>query len=351
MAAAAGSETPRTPSTPIRKPQSSSESEIESDSESANESSLKAPEPAPSRTLDDVKTKKKKKKIKNKRKSTASPKTQEKKSAGKRVFSDEDQIVLLQAKIDYNSQKKADALGNVTNFYDFVKDKLNVEVSRLQVSEKLRRLKRRFKDAAPSTSDPTDLKTFQLSQKIWGSEISSGSNALGKSKAKKRKAPKDEEIVVSKKMKQKIAVVEKDDQTVAGEGKNDQTVGNGNGAQIATNGVVEAGMENDQTIGNGNGEQIATNGVVEVGMENGEKDFGSKYPYFLKSLSAKYYPLTPEETLGTWKEKATLLDCSVAGEVEKKWANVWEEYEKLGGMVADLVSLQARLVRGEEVTL
>ncbi|RAL49264.1 hypothetical protein DM860_017544 [Cuscuta australis] len=348
MAAAARSETPRTPSTPIRKPQSSSESEIESDSESANDSSPKAPEPAPNRTLDDVKTKKKNK---NKRKSAASPKTQEKKSAGKRVFSDEDQIVLLQAKIDYNSQKEEDALGNVTNFYDFVKDKLNVEVSRLQVSEKLRRLKRRFKDAAPSTSDPTDLKTFQLSQKIWGSEISSGSNALGRSKVKKRKAPKDEEIVVSKKMKQKIAVVEKDDQTVADEGKNDQTVGNENGEQIATNGVVQVGMENDQTIGNGNGEQIATNGVVEVGMENGEKDFRSKYPHFFKSLSAKYYPLTPEETLGTWKEKATLLDCSVAGKVQKKWANVWEEYEKLGGMVADLVSLQARLVRCEEVTL
>ncbi|RAL49281.1 hypothetical protein DM860_017561 [Cuscuta australis] len=378
-------ENPQTQSSPatipkpkeVQKPESSSESET--DSESGNEFTIKpilyqkAPEASPKPTLDDVGKKKKKNKKED------SPKPQEKKSLGNRIFSDHDQIALLQGMIAYQSQKGADPYSDISGFYDFVKDALHVAVSKAQVKEKIRRLKIKFlnncqKGNASSSSNPTDAEIFSLSKEIWGPggvaveqnggkgkrplevKNASGSNKKTveapldspkdvsvKKKEEKRKARKDEENVEKKKKKQKTAqdklhiAATKDIQTTAVEREDTQTT------------VVEGG--NYQTDGKGNDKLVAMNGVAEVEREKGGLDFLSKYPHFLNSFTAKYYPLTPEEALGRWKEKATLLDCSVAEKLEKKWVNVWEEYSKLGGMIADLVSLQARLVRGEEVTL
>ncbi|RAL49262.1 hypothetical protein DM860_017542 [Cuscuta australis] len=342
-------------------------SESESDSKSANGSAIKPilkPTPLFPKSPESYS------KSSSKRPKSKSVTEGEKKSGG-RLWTDEDQVSLLRGMIQFKSEKGADPLAKMADFYEFLKDRLDFAFSKSQVQEKIRRLKKKFmKKGETSTSNPADSQIFQLSQKFWGSESGSGknldassgkgkmlaevknpsdskkivesSNAVEKSKEKKKKAPKDEEIGARKKMKKEITVVEKDERTTS-KGKDDQTIAERVGVQA----IADEG-KNDPSVGRGNGKQIAMNGVVQVEMGKREKDFRSKYPHFLNSFSVKYYPLTPEETLGKWKENAILLDCSVAEKVEKKWDNVWEEYGKLGRMVADLVSLQARMMHDEE---
>ncbi|KAI3728845.1 hypothetical protein L6452_17489 [Arctium lappa] len=120
----------------------------------------------------------------------------EKKSVMKRVWSDDDELLLLQGFIDYQSKKGCSPLSDMDGFYQFTMDSLPGNASKSQLYEKIRRLKKKFRVNSEKVSDngedpmfpkPHERKLFELSKKIWGidgCESVGGSNANAKSKTK-----------------------------------------------------------------------------------------------------------------------------------------------------------------------
>ncbi|KAL3630398.1 hypothetical protein CASFOL_023382 [Castilleja foliolosa] len=208
--AAAKKPKPPSASKPVQKPPSSSEDESESESESDSD----GPDPK----LNSIATKNPtndSKKSKSKP-SSEDPVTPRKSAAGKRpaeekapdakdakklkkaepeasentpaadrvpfqrLWSEEDEIAILQGLIDYATVKKADPLTDLGAFHDFIKKNLHVEVSKNQLHGKIKTLKRKYKnnnirekkEGKPRTfTKPHEQKTYELSKSIWGNEM------------------------------------------------------------------------------------------------------------------------------------------------------------------------------------
>ncbi|XP_076906297.1 putative transcription factor At5g28040 [Bidens hawaiensis] len=94
-----------------------------------------------------------------------------------RLWTDEDEIELLQGFLDYTSQRGTSNSHHhdTTAFYDQIKGKLQLEFNKNQLVEKLRRLKKKYRNVLAKTSagkeyvfkSPHDQATFDLSCKIW----------------------------------------------------------------------------------------------------------------------------------------------------------------------------------------
>jgi hypothetical protein len=96
-----------------------------------------------------------------------------------RLWTDEDEIELLQGFLDYTTTK-----GTVNNhhndtalFYDQIKSKLQLDFNKNQLVEKLRRLKKKYRNVLNKINSgkdfcfksPHDQATFEISRKIWSS--------------------------------------------------------------------------------------------------------------------------------------------------------------------------------------
>lgn len=119
----------------------------------------------------------------------------EKKSGVNRLWSEEDEIGILQGMIDYQVANGEDPYSDLEAFYEFVKDSLHVSVSTKQLSDKIRRLKKKYLVNAEKGDDvvfvkPHEDKSFELSKKIWGG----GNGVEDGSKVKSGRKKKDKEI-------------------------------------------------------------------------------------------------------------------------------------------------------------
>ncbi|XP_020552877.1 GLABROUS1 enhancer-binding protein-like [Sesamum indicum] len=118
-------------------------------------------------------------------KKKAEPDTCEKKSTDdskkllfQRLWSEDDEIVILQGMIDYVIKKKFDPVADLSAFHDFIKKNLHVDVTRTQLQDKIRRLRKKYennkckeKEGKDRTfSKPHEQKAYELSKKIWGNE-------------------------------------------------------------------------------------------------------------------------------------------------------------------------------------
>lgn len=96
-----------------------------------------------------------------------------------RLWTDEDEIELLQGFLDYSSQRGNRTTHHGQNdtalFYDQIKSKLQLEFNKNQLVEKLRRLKKKYRNVISKISSgkefsfksPHDQATFEISRKIW----------------------------------------------------------------------------------------------------------------------------------------------------------------------------------------
>lgn len=95
-----------------------------------------------------------------------------------RLWTDDDEIELLQGFLEFTSQRSA--LSNhhhhdTTPFYDQIKTRLQVDFNKNQLVEKLRRLKKKYRNALNRISSskdfafksPHEQATFEISRKIW----------------------------------------------------------------------------------------------------------------------------------------------------------------------------------------
>ncbi|KAL1829551.1 hypothetical protein ACET3Z_007963 [Daucus carota] len=126
---------------------------------------------------------------------------EEKKSIAKWHWKDE--IALLGGIVDFKAETGGDWNSKLDVFYESVKDLLSVKLTKNQLSEKVKRLKKKFQTNVgkfqngeePVFSKPHESKLFELSQKIWGSEGTGADGNDSKVKSTKKKG-KDDGIVV-----------------------------------------------------------------------------------------------------------------------------------------------------------
>ncbi|PIA39675.1 hypothetical protein AQUCO_02600251v1 [Aquilegia coerulea] len=96
-----------------------------------------------------------------------------------RLWTDEDEIGLLQGFLEYTSQrggfKNSAYHHDIAPFYDQIKSKLQLDFNKNQLVEKLRRLKKKFRNVMSRINSgkdfnfktPHDQATFEISRKIW----------------------------------------------------------------------------------------------------------------------------------------------------------------------------------------
>lgn len=126
---------------------------------------------------------------------------EEKKSIIK--WSEKDEVALLGGIIDYKVETGEDVNSKVDTFYEYAKDLLSVSLTKSQLYEKIRRLKKKFQTNSekwqngeePVFSKPHESKLFELSQKIWGSEGTVIEGNDSKVKTSKKKDKKDGNVV------------------------------------------------------------------------------------------------------------------------------------------------------------
>ncbi|KAF8396976.1 hypothetical protein HHK36_018614 [Tetracentron sinense] len=104
-----------------------------------------------------------------------------------RLWTDEDEIGLLQGFLDFTTQRGTQNSSHHHDtgpFYDQIKTRLQLDFNKNQLVEKLRRLKKKFRNVVSRISSgkdfsfksPHDQATFEISRKIW-SNISGGGGA------------------------------------------------------------------------------------------------------------------------------------------------------------------------------
>lgn len=193
-----------------------------------------------------------------------------------RVWSLEDQIALLQGMIDYQRKTGADPSSDRDAFHKFIKKKLQAEISKNQMYDKIRRLRKKYEEKADSDDlafpKPYDSKLFDLSKKIWG----------------KMDEKKDKKIVNS----------------------------NGNVKESNEEDLVmdDASDEDD------NGEE--DDGLDSEDMIDAEGGFQSKYPNLFLSFEVDARSLCPAGVISFVKENLDLIDSVKAGELEEKWKKI-----------------------------
>ncbi|XP_023531444.1 STOREKEEPER protein-like [Cucurbita pepo subsp. pepo] len=95
-----------------------------------------------------------------------------------RLWSEDDEISILQGMIDFQLAKGSDPYADMSQFLEFIKKNLSVDVSKNQLIDKVRRLKKKYRNNSEkgrNGDDPVFLKqhehkSFVLSKKIWGNE-------------------------------------------------------------------------------------------------------------------------------------------------------------------------------------
>ena len=120
-----------------------------------------------------------------------------KKAYFQRVWSEDDEIDLLQGLVDYENINGVSLYDNITEVYQLVKTSISFDVSKVQFTEKLRSLKRKYENNlvkaknADTFAKSHDRKVFELSKIVWGA-IESAVKSSEKSKRSLRKTKKVE---------------------------------------------------------------------------------------------------------------------------------------------------------------
>ncbi|KAK1367305.1 hypothetical protein POM88_042866 [Heracleum sosnowskyi] len=95
-----------------------------------------------------------------------------------RLFTEEDEIELLERMIKFKENNGGDSSFDIVAFHEFVEGFLSCTVTKNQVSDKIRRLKKKYVNYLNKGKDgedlliskPREFKLFEISKEIWGTE-------------------------------------------------------------------------------------------------------------------------------------------------------------------------------------
>ncbi|KAF9597583.1 hypothetical protein IFM89_019951 [Coptis chinensis] len=123
-------------------------------------------------------------------------KDKDKKNASAKLWSENDETVILKGLIEFKKKGK-NAGSDLTGFLDFIKEGLDADANRDQLKSKLQRLKQKYQSSSGGFTKPHEVKLFELSKQIWGEKsggvVDAGNNGAGDSvveDGKKRKRQK-----------------------------------------------------------------------------------------------------------------------------------------------------------------
>lgn len=93
-----------------------------------------------------------------------------------RVWSEEDEIALLEGLAEYERQKGTDPFQEMDVFFEFIKNSIRVKVTPTQMVNKARRMRRKYaknvcrgkEGKDPSFKRPHDRLSFEVSKTVWG---------------------------------------------------------------------------------------------------------------------------------------------------------------------------------------
>ncbi|EOY14183.1 Uncharacterized protein TCM_033457 [Theobroma cacao] len=98
----------------------------------------------------------------------------EKKSPFQRVFNEDDEVAVLEAILEYSIKKVTNPSADINGFYDFIMKSIHVNVTKAQLKDKIKRLKKKFRKNAKGNRTflhSHAQKIFYLSNTIWGQEV------------------------------------------------------------------------------------------------------------------------------------------------------------------------------------
>ncbi|XP_057460626.1 STOREKEEPER protein-like [Actinidia eriantha] len=243
---------------------------------------------------------------------------EEKKNPIARLWSEEDEIVVLKGMSDYQSKKGADPNTDMGAFHEFIKKSLRVDVSRNQLMDKVRRLKKKYRNNAgkgekgedPVFSKPHEYKSFELSKKIWGEGANNAVDGSAKSpRSANKKARK------SVKVGNTVLLPKKDGKEVA----------------------LDEGLKGEVN-------DMMVDEVKDMKVD--EEVFWSMYPRLKESmeLEGSAYLTMSVPGKSFLKERMSMIGSAKAKELEEKWRNLREEEVSLYLKRVDLIKEQAKAV-------
>ncbi|CAL0302535.1 unnamed protein product [Lupinus luteus] len=258
-----------------------------------------------------------------------------------RFWSFDDEIIILKGMVDFISKIGSDPFKSFNDFHSFIKKSLQVEASAIQLKEKIRKLKLKFKKKVetPSFSNPHDSELFELSKKIWGNAEGGNSNAsLEKTESGENKEGENAKVVDSEKDETKegenakVLVSEKDETK---EEENVKVVDlEKDGIKKGEN-VKVVDLEKDETKEGANVKVVDSEKDEEI--ENDDEE-NKTILYLMKEF--QLYGLDKEFI----KNGMELLGESKRMELEKAWKEVQDAEFELSVRRVELVARQARLI-------
>lgn len=303
-----------------------------------------------------------------------------------RIWSDEDEIVILNGMIEFQNEKGKNSSADTGDFYGFVKESLCFNASNNQFANKIRMLKKKyFTDVEKNESGkyetfskPHDLECVELAKKIWGAGgivVGNESNASKNSGKNVSGAGRGIILALAKlgsgevNGKGKEASVKRgkrgSSEEVSGEGKqgnlkkqkrvlseevNGERKGKGGKKekQAANNelsGGEDANVKKQKRVVNGEWKESSMKkqkAVENEEVEGGEgsEDLWDKYPYLRSSLLSEDLP---EDV----KERAMMMLGKVPEEklveLEREWRSLMNAKLEFFMMENDLIAKQMKL--------
>ncbi|KAJ0254671.1 transcription factor [Hirschfeldia incana] len=173
------------PGKPTSDSDSGSETESDSESKKDNKSLPPSTKSATKRPPSEVTSK-------ENTNSKRAKKDDESKKSFHRLWTEEDEIAVLQGMIDFKKDTGNSPYEDTNSYYDYIKKSISFEVSKNQFMDKLRGLKRKYMGKEkPSFTRPHEQKSYRLCKYIWGpdgmgleSAVKSNGN-VSKKKSKK----------------------------------------------------------------------------------------------------------------------------------------------------------------------
>ncbi|AES61283.2 putative transcription factor GeBP family [Medicago truncatula] len=112
-------------------------------------------------------------------------KTSDSRKLFQRIWTEEDEITILQGFLDYNANRESSYHNDTGSFYDHMKGKIQLDFTKSQLVDKLRRLKKKYRTALQKFDSGKDFgfksthdqAAFEISHKIWN--INGNSTPIG----------------------------------------------------------------------------------------------------------------------------------------------------------------------------
>ncbi|KAI8530702.1 hypothetical protein RHMOL_Rhmol11G0080200 [Rhododendron molle] len=276
---------------------------------------------------------------------------EEKKSVGaiNRLWSEEDEVLILKGLIDFQSKNGSDKYPDMGEFHELIKESLSVDVSKNQFVDKIRKLKRKYSTNVEKAvfSRPHERKCFELSNNIWGG-------------GKEKNGIDGNEKTV--KIGDSVAVPKENDgkESALGDENKNGVDGNGESNKVDENGKSSRSKRARKTdsvaLPKGNGkEEVALGKKLKGGkmkdMEVDEVgDFWAMHPCLKESLEMETEIGMPSDLLRKNPVRRFLMEnISTIGnektmELEKKWKNLLAAEVTLALKRGELMNEQTKLV-------